>query len=99
MGRLLVGGILIIIGLNALLGLNLWQYFWPAILIILGLWILMGHSHERHPHFKVKNGKLVDDETSNHFSYSAVFQGIDKRVVTEDFRGGQIEAAFGGLNL
>ena len=100
MGRVLVGTILIIIGINALFGLSLWQYFWPAVLIILGLWILMGRSGEHHHrHFKVKNGKIIDEETSNHFNYAATFQGMDKRVVTEDFRGGNIEATFGGLNL
>jgi hypothetical protein len=100
MGRILVGAILIIIGINALFGLSLWQYFWPAILIILGLWILLGRNGEgRHHHPRFTEGKVIGEETSSHFDYSATFQGVDKKVVTEDFRGGKIEATLGGLNL
>lgn len=43
-GVLFFGGLLILIGLLILVGsifsINLWNYFWPLLLILVGLWIL-----------------------------------------------------------
>jgi len=44
-GVLFFGGILILIGVlvlvGAILDVNMWNYFWPLLLILLGLWILV----------------------------------------------------------
>lgn len=43
-GVIFFGGLLILIGLMVLVGnlfdLNMWKYFWPFLLILLGLWML-----------------------------------------------------------
>lgn len=39
---ILIGTVLILLGLSALLGIDIWQYFWPALAIILGLLIIFG---------------------------------------------------------
>ena len=39
---LLIGIILIILGVSALLGIDIWHYFWPIIAIIIGLLIIFG---------------------------------------------------------
>jgi uncharacterized membrane protein len=38
---LIIGIFLIIIGLSALLGINIWQYLWPIIAILIGLLIIL----------------------------------------------------------
>jgi hypothetical protein len=44
-GILLFGGLLILIGMMILAGaifnVNMWAYFWPVLLILLGLWLLV----------------------------------------------------------
>ncbi len=37
---LLISIILITIGLSTLLGIDIWQYFWPIIIIVAGLMIM-----------------------------------------------------------
>ncbi|MGZ7135861.1 MAG: hypothetical protein ACXVHY_08285 [Methanobacterium sp.] len=39
---LIIGIILIFAGVSALLGIDVWQYFWPIIAILLGLLIIIG---------------------------------------------------------
>jgi predicted membrane protein len=90
-GRTIVGIILIMIGLSTLLDINIWHYFWPILLIVIGLYIVLGKSgHEHHVLERTKEDQL---------HYSAVFQGIDKKITSEDFRGGKIDTVFGGVNL
>ena len=45
---LIIGIILIFAGISALLGINIWQYFWPIIAILLGLLIIIGAIFGRH---------------------------------------------------
>src|SRR5258708_3671911 len=104
MGRVIVGILLILWGFSTLLNINIWHFFWPAILIIIGLYILMGKSDHHHHDWKSsKNGRPANgktDETGeNSIHYSAIFQGIDKKVTTDDFKGGKIDTIFGGVNL
>lgn len=44
-GQLFVGGVLILLGFSFLLGtvfnVNVWAFFWPVVLILLGGWILL----------------------------------------------------------
>ena len=48
---LLIGIILILLGLSALLGIDIWRYFWPIVAILIGLLIIFGAifgSHRRY---------------------------------------------------
>ena len=48
---LLIGIILILLGLSALLGINLWHYIWPIIAIVLGILIISGGIFSRHKRY------------------------------------------------
>jgi len=39
---IIIGIILIFAGISALLGIDIWQYFWPIIAILLGVLIIIG---------------------------------------------------------
>jgi uncharacterized membrane protein YvbJ len=41
-GALIGGSILILIGLSAFYGFQVWQYLWPALIIVIGLLIILG---------------------------------------------------------
>ena len=39
---IIIGIILILLGLSSVYGFDVWQYLWPAIIIIIGLLIILG---------------------------------------------------------
>ena len=98
-GRL-TGGILVGVGALFLadnLGfLNLsWENFWPLVLI--GAGVVMLWSRLAPPRAGTPNIPTAAHEgTLNEF---AVFGGVDRKVTTDDFRGGQVTALFGGVGI
>ena len=86
---------LILIGLFFLLknlGLlpsDIGRYFWPVLLIIIGLVIILGRSrHGGMPTYK--------DDALNHF---VIFSGLESKCISKDFKGGSATAVFGGIEL
>jgi len=65
------------------------NYFWPVLLIIVGIMILLGSS-KQDGIYKYK------DNTIDHF---VVFSGLENKCVSKDFRGGSATVAFGGIDL
>lgn len=92
------GWFLILLGVIFLLTTNHiieWDYikkFWPAILIIIGLSFIAG------PGKKVKKIKDSKDK-DNYISGFALFSGLERKVSSKSFRGGNITALFGGAEI
>ena len=98
-GRL-TGGVLVGIGglfLADTLGfLNLtWASFWPLVLIGAGL--LMLWSRLAPPWVGIPNNPTVADEGA--LNENAVFGGVERKMSTDDFRGGQVSTTFGGVDI
>jgi hypothetical protein len=98
-GRL-TGGILVCVGglfLADTLGfLNLsWRDFWPLVLIGAGL--LMLWSRLAPPPAGVPDIPVGGHEGA--LNENAIFGGVDRKVSTDDFRGGHISTLFGGVGL
>jgi len=89
------------------LSLRAGQLFWPVILIIIGISLLL--KKKPHPHFHF--GKPSDtgihtppDNTLNgadedYIDDIAIFGGGNKIMTTQHFRGGKMTAIFGGSEL
>jgi hypothetical protein len=97
-GRI-TGGILIGVGVLFLadnLGfLNLtWENFWPLVLIGAGLVMLWSRLAPQSGTPNIPPG--APESTLNLY---AIFGGADRKVTTDDFRGGQLFAMFGGFNI
>ena len=98
-GRI-VGGMLVAVGALFLadnLGfLNLsWENFWPLVLIgagVLMLWNRLAPAQTGRSNIPTEAHEGVLNEF-------AIFGGVERRVTTDDFRGGQITAMFGGGNI
>ena len=41
-GPIIFGVILILVGLSSVYGFDIWQYIWPALIVIIGLLIIIG---------------------------------------------------------
>jgi predicted membrane protein len=92
------GILLIILGgvfyFNKVLHLNLdfWQIFFPGILILIGVMIILRHYVDRDG----ERGTSVRDD--NFLDELAIFGGGDRVVTSKEFRGGKVTTVFGGLN-
>jgi len=83
------------------------QLFWPVVLIIIGVSLLLKkNSHPHHPFRRSsdKNTHTSSDNTINgaeedYVDDIAIFGGGTKIMTTQNFRGGKMTAIFGGSEL
>ncbi len=73
-----------------------WAQFWPLMLIALGLLILWG-SLERRSRPILFGSKGGDPRTT--LNEAVVFGGLERRMTSQDFQGGDVTAIFGGVEL
>jgi predicted membrane protein len=96
-----IWGILLITG-GVLLQLNelgiahfRWNDIWPILLIAAGVMLMWGAFEARkQPGAPARGG---DPRTT--LNESAIFGGIERRVTSQDFQGGLINAVFGGVEI
>ena len=67
---------------------NIWQLFWPVVLIIIGISIIMNRTRG---HISA-NGRDSDDMT-------AIFGGNETKNLSLDYKGGKATAIFGGVTI
>ena len=73
-----------------------WAQFWPLMLIALGLFIFWGSLEwkNRPIPYPTKEG---DPRTT--LNEAVVFGGLERRMTSQDFQGGDVTAIFGGVEL
>ncbi len=92
-GLLLISlGVIFLLKSNDVLKWNKIIKFWPAVLIIIGLSMLIGTDR------KIKEPKDSDDK-DNYISGFALFFGLKRKVSSMSFRGGDITVLFGGAEI
>jgi predicted membrane protein len=73
-----------------------WATFWPTMLIALGLFVMWGSSQwSSKPVVSASAGG--DPRTT--LNEAVVFGGLERRMTSQDFQGGDITAIFGGVEL
>ena len=75
-----------------ILGKSAWHYVWPILFIVLGVWILFGLSGRR-PREAAFSAK------ENDLDAFAMFSGLERRIESQNFRGGKATAIMGGIDL
>lgn len=102
-GKGLGGYILLLIGSFFLikreldLPITIEPYFWPAVVILLGLVILFKPSGMRRWRNKIDHEESGNgDDTLDSL---AVFGGIKKDIFSKNFKGGELTCAMGGIDL
>lgn len=72
-----------------------WNDIWPVLLIAAGLMLMWGTIEKR----KGPSRAPIGGDPRTTLNESAIFGGIERRVSTQDFQGGQINAVFGGVEI
>ena len=104
-GSIVAGGLLTGIGALLLLdnlGLIVfdWRIFWPAILIALGILMLFRTTQwAQPPQGSASAPGQPPPQQPGMLNIHAMFTGVDRRIDAQDFRGGQIHAMFGGVEI
>lgn len=73
-----------------------WADFWPLVLIAAGLLVMWGSREARSKSRGCASGGGDPRTTING---AAIFSGMERRVTTQDFQGGNVSAVFGGIEL
>lgn len=73
--------------------LNLQAYFWPALIIAFGLWMIFRPKRKGKG---IWTGDISSDESMDMVS---IFGGSKKNIVTKNFRGGEAVTVFGGTDF
>jgi predicted membrane protein len=75
-----------------------WQIFLPALIILAGLKMIFGPSHRKN---KWHNHRIFEQTVASDdfFEDIAIFGGGERRIVTPNFKGGSMVAAFGGSKV
>jgi predicted membrane protein len=73
-----------------------WGAFWPMMLIALGLFVMWGSFRWDSKPVASQSGKGDPRTTLNE---AVVFGGLERRMTSQDFQGGDITAIFGGIEL
>ncbi|MFP4470376.1 MAG: LiaF transmembrane domain-containing protein [Bacteroidales bacterium] len=98
------GIILLLIGGFFLLGkfydihVNFWQVFWPTLLIVIGVSILVAHNKKPKPN--PETGELPPmEKDADIIDEVSVFSGSERTITSKNFRGGKITNVFGGSEI
>jgi predicted membrane protein len=73
-----------------------WNTFWPIMLIALGFFVMWGSSQWSSK--PVASGSGTGDPRTT-LNEAVVFGGLERRMTSQDFQGGDITAIFGGIEL
>jgi predicted membrane protein len=85
---LIVAGIILEFRVLDIITVNPWQLVWPLIIVAIGLSIMFNRAHDR----KNINKSELD-------SLSAIMSGNTTQNHSSDYKGGDITAVFGGVEL
>ncbi len=86
-----VGVFFLLVNLD-ILGKNIWKFFFPILIIAVGLWVLF---KPRFIGIKEKIPSIKEDD----LGMFLLFSGIKRRVESDQFRGGKATVLFGGIDL
>ena len=75
---------------------NIWGYFWPLMLIFIGLNILLSKRHDSKTKLFSNDKSSSSDER---IKINTLFSGIEQRIDSPNFAGGNVSCMFAGVEL
>lgn len=78
-------------------------YFWPVILILVGMVMIMtpgsGRSFRGRARRRMNWSESAEVTDEDIIDSSSVFGGVKKNIISKNFKGGEISAVFGGAEI
>jgi len=90
-----VGGALLLLHESGIVHFDPWD-FWPVVLVVLGGSMVAGAMRRHRDADASRTPGAATDSTLNTF---VVWAGIERKVVSPDFRGGDVTAIMGGAEI
>jgi predicted membrane protein len=75
-----------------------WAQLWPMMLIALGIFVFWGSLEWRNKPASSSTSS-VDGDPRTTLNEAVVFGGLERRMTSQDFQGGDVTAIFGGVEL
>jgi predicted membrane protein len=75
----------------------IWHYLWPVAIILAGLWMIL--KPRRTKKNKWDDWRAEPDSSDNVIEVNAVFGGTKRKILSKDFKGGEINTVFGGNDI
>lgn len=91
---LVVIGVLFQLKRFDIITVSLMRFFWPAIIIAIGVSMLVPKTKKKENH-EFSKSEIDEDVVDN----LALFSGVKTRNISKNFRGGSLVAIFGGIDL
>ncbi|MDX1629304.1 MAG: LiaF-related protein, partial [Fulvivirga sp.] len=88
-----IGGLFLMQDLNFFYIHNIWHIFWPVVVIAIGIALIARRGTSQRP---------VTGGSGNSLDYiddTAIFGGRERKIDSQDFKGGKITAIFGGSDI
>lgn len=89
----IVFGVFFLLAELDILEYSAWQYIWPALIILAGLWLLL------RPAFRYRPTDKFPEIKENDIDASAILSGMKRRIESQSFKGGHVTAVLGGMEL
>ena len=96
-GGLIAAGCLIFLRRLGILDIG-WQSLWPVMLIVFGIAVVLKSSTGRSA-FKQPGAKVDNEFDQMEVDITSFMGAFKRRIITADFRGGEITALMGGCDL
>lgn len=102
-GVLFIAGALLQARNLELLPVGFWSAFWPLVLILAGVSVLVNRGSKKKVSATSGNdaffGGSTQNVTGDRVDRTAIFSGQELRVSTKSFAGGDLTAVFGGIEI
>lgn len=103
----IVGAVFTLDAVGDFMGLNMWRAFWsgvdnlwPLIFIIIGLAILLrSRLFPQKEDSYMEEGEEPGKSDESRLDEFTLFGGVEKKIKSNDFRGGRVTSFFGGSTL
>ena len=90
--RLIIGAFIILIGISILFDLNLFKIIFPLLLIWIGVQVILGKDGGG-------NAYVRSDVQEDSIKRVLIFSGINQKISSSNFKGGEIVTVFGGGDI
>jgi predicted membrane protein len=90
--RVIIGVVIVLIGLGFLFDINVLRFIFPLFLVFIGVQILMG----RRQNWDLAKTATVAEDSLHRV---LIFSGINQKVVSSNFKSGEVVAIFGGGDI